>query len=88
MNRQERLLQTADQKKSQQLSNQIAQEKLQLQAHLLETQSKVSGLEQHLENLKSSKFLSVVDIIKCQDDITSYKNGIKSIKALQKELYS
>ena len=87
MKRLERLGQSSDEKKQAQLSHQVAQDKLQLEADLLETQRQLAIKKQELEDLKSAPVLSAADIIKCSDEIEGLKAGEKAIKELKKELF-
>ena len=66
---------------------QAKQDLLQLEADLLETQKQLAQAEQELLHAKSAQQLSVSNIISIQDKIAGYEAGIKSIKALKKELF-
>ena len=87
MNRLERLQQTTTEKEKAQLSHQVAIDKLQAQADLLETQKLVASKKQELEDLKSAPELSLSRIIEVQDELRSYQDGEKAIKELIKELF-
>ena len=87
MKRLQLLTQTSTEKEAQQLSLQVQQDKLQAQADLLETEKQVLLKQQELEDLKSAKTLSLTDIIKVQDELKGYQQGVKAINALIKELF-
>ena len=87
MNRQERLQQSTADKEQSQVSHQVAQDKLQAQADLLETQRRVSVKKQELEELKSAETLSLSKIIQVQDELEGYEKGVKAIETLIEELF-
>ena len=87
MKRQERLQQSTQEKEQSQVSHQVAQDKLQAQADLLETQRMVSVKKQELDELKSAPTLSLSRIVQVQDELEGYEKGVKAIEALIKELF-
>jgi hypothetical protein len=60
---------------------------LQLMSDILATQKSISQSEQHLEKLKNVFPLNSSEIIQTQENIVSYKSGIKALRELEKELF-
>jgi len=87
MKRIQLLEQTQDQKTEQQRSHQVKLDKLQAEADLLATESKVEEMTQKLVTLKSASVLSIPDVIAAKNELEGYKEGLKDIKAIIKELF-
>ena len=87
MNRLERLTQTQQEKDNAVVSHQVAQDELQLQADILETQRQVELKKQELETLKSNQTLQPSKIVACMDELEGYQKGLKALKKLKTELF-
>lgn len=83
----ERISQGTEAKKQQQLSHSAEQAKLQLQADILETKSKVAELTQRLEDLKSASPLSPSSIVSTQVELNAYNEGLAHLNDLMTELF-
>ena len=83
----QRISQGSEEKKQQQLVNTAERAKLQAQADILETRSKVAQLQSELEDLKSSSKLSLPKIVEKQGELDSYVQGLQILENLFAELF-
>jgi len=87
MKRLERLQQDKENQQKEQAVFQAQQDKLALEADILETQRQVGLKEQELEALKNAPQLVPSNILAKQDELEGYIKGLKGLKDLKKELY-
>lgn len=83
----QRLQLSQAEKDGQETQFQEEEAKLQLASDILATQQSISKSERQLEALKNIFPLDVKGIIASQDEILLYKEGLKSLKKLQEELF-
>lgn len=70
-----------------QLDHQLAQDKLQLQADLLETQRQLGVKKQELVNAKSASVLEAGKVLSIQDEVKALEAGEQALIDLEKELF-
>ena len=70
-----------------QLSHEVEDNKLQLEADLRATQRQLTLEQRELESLKSAPRLDSEKILKRQDKIRGLQEGVKSLVALIEELF-
>jgi hypothetical protein len=87
MKRAELLKQSKETLEESKVTYQVEVDKLQLQRDILETKSSVASLEAKLLQLKSAKVLSPSDIVSVANELAAYKEGMKQLVALEKELF-
>lgn len=76
-----------DSAKAKQYAQAATRESLQMQAHLLETQSQLQSAKDSLEAAKSASPLSVARISELMDRVEGLEKGEARIVALQAELF-
>lgn len=88
MKYEERLkLKGTDAEKDKQLALVASRARLQWEANLLETRSKLETAQGELEELKSSTKLSAQTISDKMDEVESYAKGLARAEALKAELF-
>jgi hypothetical protein len=76
-----------DAAKEKQLQHTADKAKLQMQADLLETQSRLGSAQVEFEELKSSSPLSAQKLSEKEDEIESLKKGVARIEGYLTELF-
>lgn len=83
----DRLSQSADALKSQDMQFQVEQSKLQLASDILSTQKEVSNWTVKVETLKNSFPLNTQAILDAKSQLTAFQNGLVELQAMQEELF-
>lgn len=79
--------QTSEERQESRVQYEVAQSKLLIEQHIVETQLKLEESKAKLQQLKSQFPLSPSSIIAVQGDVDGYGKGLEALVALKEELF-